>query len=99
MSVSARRFPYEKTVILNVLYDALDAIGFSIDKSNSMRGTLLVSSATTANMRIALSPSLTEEKTLVEIFPMSDDFENSELIVALFDEMDAIIKKAGMGTV
>lgn len=98
MGVSARSFPYEKPVILNVLYDALDAVDISIDHSNSMRGTLLVSlgGAPEDKMRIAISPSLNEDETLIEIFPESEGFENGELITALFDEMDALIKRAGI---
>ncbi len=98
MRASARRFPYEKAVVLNVIYDALDALGFRIDESNSMRGTLLVSLQASANdkMRIVISPSLREETSLVEIFPLCESSKNDELINAMFDEMDALIQRAGI---
>lgn len=101
MSVSAKRFPYEKSVVLNILYDALDAIDFNIDRSDSMRGIFLVSLRTAAKdkIRIEISPSLTEETTLVEIFSENESLESGEPIAVLFDEMDALIKKFGIGTV
>lgn len=95
MGVCARRFPFEKAVVLNVLYDALDAIGFSIEKSDSMCGSFLVSfGEEKEKMRIAISPSLTEEKTLVEVFTAEEGLDNRELGTVLFDEMQALIKRA-----
>ena len=98
MIENSKLFPYDKVTVLNILYDALDAMALRIDKSNSARGTLLVSSdmEPKKEIRIALTPRFTEDKTLVEIYPVGEDELIHEWVSALYDEMKAVIRKAGM---
>lgn len=96
MSDNGQLFPYEKAIVLNAIYDALDALSFTIDYSNSVRGTLSVSSATFPKMkgRIAISPTLSGEQTQVEVFTNDEDHEASKWIPALMDEVQALLRRA-----
>ena len=98
MDKNERLYPYEKSIVINAIYDALDAIGFQINKANSGRGTLIVSAHTVPEMqyRIALTPSLTSEDTSVEVFSLAGEDTSDEWVAALFNEMKAILRKAGM---
>ena len=71
MDANEKMFMCDKATVLNVIYDALEAVSFVIDKSNSFRGTLIVSSVEFPQLggRIAVSPDTTENKTHVEVFP------------------------------
>jgi len=98
LSDNGRLFPYDKAIVLNALYDALDGLSFVIDKSNSVRGTLFVSSKTFPEMRgrIAVSPALSGKHTLIEVFTDDGDEKQSEWTDALMDEMRSLIERAGM---
>lgn len=62
-------FPYEKNIVINALYDTIEALGLSIDSSNSARGTVVVSDAeNTGKMRIALGFGAKPNQTQVEFF-------------------------------
>lgn len=70
MSSQSRCFPYEKSIVINALYDTIDALGLSLDSANSMRGTLIVSDAEhIGKMRIALGFGVNANQTQVEFFP------------------------------
>jgi hypothetical protein len=96
LSNNGRLFPYEKAVVLNAIYDALDARSFVIDRANSVRGTLFVSSKTFPEMngRIAITPTLSGEQTLVEILTDDGAENQSEWINALMDEAQSLIRRA-----
>ena len=98
MSEYTRKYPYEKTMVLNTIYDAVDTIDFLIDRANSMRGTLIISSVDSPTLggRIAISPELSKDGTVVEVFPFSDDECQLEWIAAFFDEMQSLMKRAGL---
>jgi hypothetical protein len=99
MDTAEKMFMCDKATVLNAIYDALDVISFVIDKSNSLRGTLIVSSTEFPQFggRIAVSPGTAESKTLVEVFPSSNDAQQAEWIAALFDEMQVLIERAQRG--
>lgn len=70
MASNSLCFPFEKSIVINALYDTIEALGLCLDKSNSARGTLIVTDAEhTEKMRIALSFDIIKNQTLVEIFP------------------------------
>ena len=98
MSKNEKRFSSEKAVVINAAYDALDSMGIAINKSNSSRGTLLVSSVDSPALggRIAISPELSKDGTIVEVFPFTDDERQSEWISVFFDEMQSLIKRSGL---
>lgn len=71
MTSQRRCFYYEKNIVINALYDTIDALGLTLDSSNSMRGTLIVSDTEhTGKMRIALSFDIVKDQTQVEIMPV-----------------------------
>lgn len=98
MCASSGKYPYEKAIVLNALYDALDAMGVTIIQSNSARGTLLVhwKMEVDKEIRIVLSPNLTDDSTLVEIFLADNSPEYEQGAQALLDEIGAVLTKAGM---
>lgn len=70
MSSQSRCFPYEKSIVINALYDTIEELGLSLDSANSMRGTLIVSDAERmGKMRIALICGANANQTHVEFFP------------------------------
>lgn len=70
MAPQSRCFNYEKSIVINALYDTIEALGLFLDSSNSMRGTLIVSDAEhVGKMRIALSCGANSNQTRVEFFP------------------------------
>ena len=92
-----RLFFCDKSIVLNAIYDALDAIGFTIDSANSGRGVLIVSGMSPPlSGRIAISSLLAGDRTSVEVFPQENDQNQTEWISAFFDEAESLIRKAGM---
>ncbi len=78
MASHSKCFPFEKNIVINALYDTLDALKLSLDRANSARGTLIVSNPEhTGKMRIALS--IDAKQTLVEVFPENGDRNFTEL--------------------
>lgn len=72
-------FPYEKNIVINALYDTIEALGLSLDKANSMRGILIVSNAMQmGKMRIELIFNANTKQTLVEICPENGDVSFAE---------------------
>ena len=96
MNKYEKRFPCEKAIALNAVYDALDAIGLHIDSANSGRGTLIVSSQTTPEIsfRIGLSPSISAEETTVEVFCPDGAAVDRGAADALSEEMTAVTRTA-----
>lgn len=70
MDTQSRYFPYEMSIVMNGLYDTIEALGLSLDSSNSARGTLIVSDMEkTIKMRIAVQFDITKNQTQVAVFP------------------------------
>jgi hypothetical protein len=80
MTSQRRCFPYEKNIVINALYDTIEALGLYLDSSNSMRGTLIVSDTEhTGKMRIALGFDAGKDHTQVEIFPDDTGIDVTEI--------------------
>lgn len=96
MNGNPQNFPCEKAVALSAIYDALDALSFSIDAANSSRGTLIVSSQNFSELggRIAVLPLMSENGTTVEVYPKDGSEAQSEWIAALFDEVQTLLERA-----
>lgn len=95
MSSQSRCFPYEKNIVINALYDIIEALGLSLDSANSMRGTLIVSDAEhIEKMRIALGCDANANQTHVEFFPEDSNasFVNMWSLVIL-DELTGRMKR------
>lgn len=98
MSEYMREYPYEKAIVLNAIYDAVDTIEFLIDKANSMRGTLIISSVSFPQIggRVAISPDEPLGRTLVEIYPECEDEPLLGWPCALLDETEALLRRTGL---
>ncbi|MDI9501389.1 MAG: hypothetical protein QM236_11295 [Bacillota bacterium] len=74
MPSQSRCFPYEKSVVLNALYDTIEKLGLYLDSANSVRGTLIVSNAEhTARVRIVLGIGTGGGQTKLEVYPEDGD--------------------------
>lgn len=93
METQSRCFPYDKSIVINALYDTIDALGLCLDSSNSIRGTLIVSDARhTGRMRIALSAAASTAHTQVDVFPEDSD-------MSVFDSWNAVMLDELSGTI
>jgi hypothetical protein len=89
MDALSHIFPLDKGLMLNVLYDTLEKVGFYLEKANSERGTLIVisSSKESRRMRIACESSITENKSIVQIFPEIIDDTGQQMAKMLMEEI------------
>lgn len=94
MVTQGRCFPYEKSIVINALYDTIEALGLNLDSSNSVRGTLIVSDARhTGRLRIALEAA--GDQTQITIFPEGSDMSVFDIWNAvILDELSGTIQKA-----
>ena len=92
----SRYFPYDKSIVINALYDTIEALGLRLDSSNSARGTLVVSDAQrTGNMRIALNIEGRTDQIRVDIFPEDSDRDITEIWShIILDELSGTIQRA-----
>lgn len=95
MITPSRRFPYPKSIVINGLYDTIEALGLRLDSSNSARGTVVVSDAQHAqSMRIALNDE-GPNRTRIEIF-FNNDEENSitKWVPVILDNLSGRLQQA-----
>ncbi|MCE5236423.1 MAG: hypothetical protein ABFC62_08285 [Clostridiaceae bacterium] len=95
METPGRWLPYEKSIVINALYDTIEALGLHLDSSDSARGTLIVSDARrTERMRIHLDAA-TEAQTRVSVFSENADRDASDTWSSvIFDELSGTIRRA-----
>ena len=96
METQSRCFPYEKSIVINALYDTIEALGLRLDSSDSKRGMLVISGERQmGRMQIDLDIAATETQTQVSIYPESTDESSSVSWGAvIFDELSATIERA-----
>lgn len=96
MQPPGRCFPYEKSIVINALYDTIEALGLGLDSADSARGTLVVSDPQqTGRMRIVLSAAGNADRTQVSAYPEDPDARvfNTWSAVVL-DELSGTIERA-----
>lgn len=95
MSSNGRCLHYEKSIVLNALYDAIEVLGLSLESANSMRGTLIVSNAEhTGKTRIALVCVANMDQTQVEFYPEGEDVSFTEKWShVILDEIESRIRQ------
>jgi hypothetical protein len=96
MEIQRRYFPYDKSIVINALYDTIEVLGLRLDSSNSTRGTLVVSDAQhTGSMRIALNAEGNTDRTRVDVFPEDSDGGITEIWrPIILDELSGTIQRA-----
>ncbi len=89
MDALSHIFPLNKGLMLNVLYDTLEKLGFYLEKANSERGTLIVLSSGSADcrMRIACEGSNAGSQSTIRIFPDIMDDNGLQTAKMLMDEI------------
>lgn len=96
MKVQGRCFPYEKSIVINALYDTIEALGLCLDSSDSIRGTLIVSDEE-KTWRVCITLSIAEGagSTQVNVSPKDSDCNTCDVWGAvIFDELSATVQKA-----
>lgn len=96
METQCRCFPYEKSIVINALYDTIEALGLCLDSSNSIRGTLVISDAQRkGSMRVALDAAGHTDRTKVCIYShgAGKDIVNTWGDIIL-DELSGTIQRA-----
>jgi hypothetical protein len=95
MSPKSRCIPYKKNIVINALYDVIDALGLSLDSANSMRGTLIVSDTEhKGKMRIALACGLNANQTQVDFYPENGSVSFTEKwSPVILDEIEGRIRR------
>ena len=96
MEPQSRCYPYERSIVINALYDTIDALGLSLDSANSERGTLIVSDTKHfGSLRIALSGEGRPVCTQVVIFSHDSDLSLAKMwSPVILDELSGTIQKA-----
>ena len=96
MDTLSRTFPFSKELMLNILYDTLEKTGFSLDSANSERGTLIVSSSDSPNhrIRIACERSVSENQSIIHIFPAVMDNTGRQRAEMLMEEVISTVKQS-----
>lgn len=96
MEVVSHAFPYDRSMMLSVLYDTLERLGLTIEQANSERGTVIVQSPGTPGqrIRIACSSLIMEGKTIVQLFCETGNDECDYIRRVLLDEMNSTIKRS-----
>lgn len=95
MKLQGQCFPYEKSIVINALYDTIEALGLCLVRSDSLHGTLTVSDAQHMEiLRIALSADQSKGYTQVDI--VSDNSDVSMVDTwspIILDELSATIQR------
>lgn len=95
MEMRSRCFPYEKSIVINALYDTIESLGLRLDRSDSTRGMLIVSDERqTERMQINLAATAIETQTRVSI--LSESTYTSPSVswsAVIFDELSATIER------
>ena len=96
MSVHARCFPYEKSIVITALYDTIEVLGLCLVRSDSVHGTLTISDAHhMGNFRITLSADGSKDYALIEIIPDKSDVNMVDAwSPIILDELSATMQRA-----
>mgnify|MGYP007033742873 CR=1 FL=1 len=95
MALYSKSFPYEKSIVINALYDTIDALGLCLMSTNSTAGMLIVTDANqTGKLRLALGLGASTDQTRVEVFAEDTDSEFADTWRSvILDELTGMIKR------
>lgn len=96
MEIQGRCYSYEKSIVINALYDTIEALGLCLDNSNSVTGSLTISDAGhTGSMQIALDAAGNTVGTEVTLYTKDPNktFFNTWASIIL-DELFGTIQRA-----
>lgn len=81
--------PYEKSTILNAIYDVADSLGLTISHVNSERGVILLHTAEGAQMRVMVDTVFPSGGTRIGV---EDAHEvPAKFVSVLFDEISSLL--------
>ena len=94
----SRVFPYDKLLMLNVLYNTLGTLGFEIEKANSEEGILQFVAVSTLEpsrrVHIACGDLPKANSAVVQIrFEPAED-AGKRFVEVIFDEISATLKRS-----
>lgn len=101
MVIASKQYNFKKSVILNAVYDSLDAMGFYIESSDSEKGCIKVSTVPPHGKKLFINLSVEplyplEEGTEIKTYAEEKSEEGNEYAFALMDEIDGIICRSGV---
>jgi hypothetical protein len=88
-SIQKAIFPYDRSTILNVIYDVVDSLGMTIRHVNSERGKLVVETEEGSSVRITVDTLFPANSTKVDIVDVQESA--GELDLVFMDEMRSIL--------
>lgn len=86
-------FPFEKSIVLNALYDTLDKLGYHVKHANRERGTINIETEGPAKQifRLGCDSMQGNKSTVVQIIPATPDKLDEKTSAFLFDELGATL--------
>jgi hypothetical protein len=96
MEQTNRCFQYDRSIVINALYDTIEELGWRVVDSDSVYGILSVSNEPgTDKLRVKLDVGADASQTRVSIHPeVSESGISDSLCAVLLDELAATIEKA-----
>lgn len=88
-SIQKAIFPYDRSTILNVIYDVVDSLGMTIRHVNSERGKLVVETEEGSSVRITVDTLFPANSTKVDLVDVQESA--GELDLVFMDEMRSIL--------
>jgi hypothetical protein len=95
MAQQSQCFPFEKSIVINAVYDTIEALGLKLESSNSSRGTLIISDGShTGKMRVALGFGANVNQTQVEVYSVDGGASFAEKwSPVILDEIEGRIRR------
>lgn len=87
---ASRTFAFEKSIVLNAIYDVIDALGLVAEHVNSERGVLIVTAPDKSEMRVMVDTVFPSRETSVKI--ADAECLCAELAEAFFDELNSTLR-------
>lgn len=88
-SIQKAIFLYDRSTILNVIYDVVDSLGMTIRHVNSERGKLVVETEEGSSVRITVDTLFPANSTKVDLVDVQESA--GELDLVFMDEMRSIL--------
>jgi hypothetical protein len=81
--------PYEKSTILNAIYDVADSLGLTISHVNSDRGVILLRTSDVEHLRVTVDTLFPSGHTKVGVEDARE--VPAEFVLVLFDEISSLL--------
>jgi hypothetical protein len=96
MKASGRVFPYDRSIVINALYDTIDELGLLLVESDGTYGSLIIcGEGNIGRVRIELDAAEVGAQTRVTVIPDNGKGGDWDSFCSMiFDELSATIRRA-----